>query len=989
MFEEDFTPEQKEAFEVVKEGVRKLMEDARKKGVRFTREYLKSQGYDGKQIRQIFKAKKIIMEEREKLGTPKENAEKVLNQYFDDKEKWNDVRRQDRRKLKRILKRGIVDVSGNIKPELMKFGKPGKSTVINHDLIAGATTHGVAQYEQWADKIFGKAEFGKDITRDEELILESIAQSRRVIAIDDYKEGQKHPGRLTGNHHRDYISYENLKHAIEKDKRINLELTQDLYDELVQRADRYFDAFNSQLKQLHANHLINEESYDALILTGDYQPREFIQHIDPETTYSFGGKPITVRSSGIKRLVGGSFEALNSDSRKLLLQTIISVQNRIAKNNANIALWDLADQVPDNGIVEKAVIVGKYPSGAPKYEKPPAGYEQIDVMIEGQKRRMNMKDEWAREWIMRDPSIDSQLANIIGWISGARLLRPMATGMFAPEFMITNLARDAGHLWLVTDAFSKHLPIFLKDYQKAFRAVVKDARKKKGFWYDNYIKYGGGMNFLTHQGQWGIDPTSSAMRYELGKTIKALEKYGSYLGETSEIVNRLVLMKQYADKLGLDKHEEGSPEWIAIMKEAVWQARNYIDFSQGGSWTKAIDVAIPYLNAGIQGTRGLVRSYKRDRGEFIWKVGWLMTLAMGLYLANRAINKEAMDNISDSDHARYWIITTPISFMDAKGNKRYVYFAIAKDQGQRFFAQVAEQSMRGITGDGVVWDQLEAGFKDMFPINPDDLMPPSFDAWFGYRQNRNFWLNKDVWQNKYYEHGLIEPREEFTRYTHPALVKWGQFTGMSPERTGYALEQFFTYGNVFTSLVGGGTRAIMNQLPGNEGERAFGELLKEMPFIRKFVRVTNVQTDKQRREQNEALKSLYTRRFRQQKKIRDLSEDYYAKKKQDMPEAEMAKKRLDEYIASQPKEDRLRLKKLHKDYPKYDDIPDRAWWLSLRPMPPEAKAYLYYSKWIRSSEAKRKQMDKLRVKMPGMSADSDAFMAELRKLHKQSEENEE
>jgi hypothetical protein len=884
-----------------------------------------------------------------------------------------------------MLKRATIDVSGNIKPEFMKFGKPGKTVVMDHDLIAGATTHATMQFEDAARKIYGREVIDRELTRDEELLLESLIRSRRIVTIDRYKEDVKHPARLTGEHHADYIDYDNFAHAAKQE--LDMDVSDDLYIELVERADLYFKEFDNQLQQLFNNHLINYNSFDAMIEIGDYQPRRFIQHIDPEQKYNFGsGGTITVRSSGIKRLAGGSFEALESDSRRLLFQTIVSTQNRIAKNNANISLWDLADQIPDNGIVEKAVIVGKTKAGALIFEKPPAGYEQIDVMIEGQKRRMNMPNEWAREWVMRDPSIDSQMANILGWVLGAKILRPMATGMFAPEFAITNLARDAAHLWLVTDAFSKHLPVALKQYSKAMNKVKGDAFGKKGI-YLAYIKYGGGMNFMTHQGQMGTDPTSTWLKYKTVKGLRDLEKYGSYVGETSEILNRLVLMQQYMWKLGINKHKEGSPEYERIMKEAVWQARNYIDFSQGGSWTKAIDVGVPYLNAAIQGTRGIGRAFYQRPAESAWKVSWLMTLAVGLYLANRFINPEAYDKVSDSDKVRYWIITTPFKFIDSKGNERHLYFGIAKDQGQRFFAQVAEQSMRAMTGEDVIWDQLLAGGKDAFPIIPTETLPPLFEAMYGYRNNKDFWLNKDIWEDKFYPVGKIEPRSEYTRYTHPALVKTMGPVNMSPKRMGHALEQFFTYGNIFTSLVGGGLRALMKPLPGNEGDRVLAEMVQGAPFIRKVARLSRVTTDQERRDVNDTLIKIYTKRFEQNRKVNDLSEDYYAKKKQDMPEAELALDRIQNYIDAQPPEDRKRLLDRYEDYPLYDDISDRSWWLSIRPMPPEAKAYAYFSKWVRSSQKKKDEMEEMRGDMPGMM--SDRFMAELRQLHQQSEEIEE
>jgi len=978
---EDLTPEQAEALARAEEQVAKMMHDARQRGIRFGRKYLKSLGYTPKQITQILKVKRFMQNKQQKLGTPRENAVNVLEMHLRSAERLKSLKKTNYPRLYRTLKRGVVDVSGNIKPRMLKAGEPGKVAVIRHDLSAGATPWAQRQFEEATDRIYGKGEWGKELSRQNEEILNMVINSRRIVTIDNYKEGMKHPEGYTGDHHADYLDYENFKHAFKNAKTpdgkpLDMDISEDFYRELIERSNLWFDEMNRMLKKLYDKGLISEASYDAMVEIGEYAPRFFIQHIDPDKSYTFGGgKTITVSSSGIKKLESGSYETLELDSRLLLYQVIARTENRIAKNDANLALWELAEQVPENGLVRKAVIQSYTPKGVPNFEKTPARHEEIDVMIDGQRRRMFMPDEWAREWVMRDPSIDQGVANWIGWLSGANLLRPMATGMFAPEFFITNLARDAAHLWVVTDTFSSFLPYAMAQYGKAIKAVYKDALAKTGL-YELYIKYGGGMNFLTKQGH--FTPT------KYSKTLEKFEKIGSYLGESSEILNRLALMQMEMWKAGVDKMEEGSPEWERAVQEAVWVARNYIDFYQGGSWAKMLDTGVPYLNAGIQGTRGIARAVNQDWKKTTWKISQLMMLATGLYLANYLINKETLDNISESDQIRYWCITMPGKITDSKGNKRGWYFIVAKDQGQRFFAQIAEQSMRAMMGEPVMWNNLQEGFKDMIPVIPTQMLPPTIDAIYGYANNKDFWLQKEIWRDKFNPVGRIEPRLEYTDYTHPALVEFGDVTNTSPERLKYILEQFFTYGNVFTSIVGGATRMMMRKLPGNEGDKVLEEILARQPGIRKLVRLTRETPDIERREANDALRRIYSRRFEQRRKVMNLSEEYYAQEKQKMPEAEQTAKLLNSYIAEQPEGDRKRLTEMFEDYPLYDDIPDRGWWLSLRGMPAEAKAYVYFSKWVRANPEKREQLESMRSYMPGMK--SDAFVEEFSKLYEKSKE---
>lgn len=954
---ENLTPEQEEALERAKEYVVRLQDEAARAGLRFNRTYLRQKGFDRKSITQLMRIARLIRTQTERVGTPADNADKVMKMHLETDRALHDLTKFQAKRLLRTLKRGLVDVSGNIKPELMKYGQQGKAAVINHDLIAGSNSWAEVLHQEATEKIYGKGEWNREISSDEYKILNYLIQSRRTVAIDSYKEGVKHPRRLTGEHHEDFLDYENFREAYRRNT--GKEISEGVFNELKERAQKYFDVMNEQLTQLFQNGLINEPSYEALLQIGVYEPRRFIQHIDPEDSYTFGGgRTISVRNSGIKKLRTGSFEVMENDSSKLLYQVIARTQGRIARNKANLSLWDLATNVPDNGLVRKARIYGVTEAGAPRFEKPPAGYEAIDLMVEGKKRRIFMPNEWAKEWVMRDPSIDDQVANVIGWISGAKILRPMATGMFAPEFAITNLARDAAHLWLVTDAFSRWLPVAGLQYGKALKAVWKDALYRQGLWRE-YMKEGGGVSFLSTQGKIG---TSTS-----GKFLEGLDYYGTYLGNFSEVLNRLAIMQQ-------EIWNGKSP------REAAWVARNYIDFYQGGRWIKMADAGIPYLSAGIQGTRGIFRSMQNDPKSFTIKLGQLFALAIGLYLANRFINPECEQAISDSDKVRYWNITTPLKFTDKEGNTRHLYFVIAKDQGQRFFAQIAEQMTKAMTGDSVDPDMIEMAFRDFWPVMaPQDLLPPTVDALLGYSTNKDFWLNKDIWNSKYYTVGKIEPREEYYRYTHPALVKIGQALNLSPVRLGYALEQLFTYGNVFTSLVGGGLRQMFNEMPGNEEDRVAAEIITQMPGIRRMARLTRPVPDVVMKEQKEALRNEYTKRIRQNREVKDWAEQYFSMKKEGRDaDAESPLQNATTFIEKQPKADQERLKKLFKEYPKYDDLPDRGWWLSLREMPPEAKAYVWFSRYRRASDSKKEELDRIRKKMPGMT--SDRFMAELRKL---------
>ncbi len=721
-------------------------------------------------------------------------------------------------KFRKTFTNKIIDVSGTLKRKLVEQGgDSGKRVVIQHDVIAGASSEAKRQYGVAEKSIW------RGLSKSENEVLNYVIEGRRIIAIDKYKKDVKHPLGTTGKQQKAFID----------------SLPKDIKEKLVAKADKYFEETKKQPEKLRDAGIITEESYQSIIEKGDYSPRWFIQHINPEKIHNMGGRKISVPDSGIKALDEGSLRALEKDSNLLLAHTIAITEARIFRNNASKALYDFAQKNPDNTIVKIAKPIRVTKDGKAVYAPAPGGFEKISVVIDGVKKEMLMPTEMATEWVLRDPQINSQLANTIGWLSGAKVLRATATGL-NPEFAITNFPRDIAHLWFVTREYSKHLPVSIPQLGIDLATVLTDAMTKKGR-YIEYIKEGGGMDFLTHQGRIA-NPQQGV--------FKAMQEFAGYLGETSEILTRLALRERAIKN-------NKSPQ------EATWIARNYIDFSQGGSWIKALDAGVPYLNAGIQGTRGIFRAFKENPKVATYKFAQIGTIAAALYTANKMINSDAYDAISEHEKANYWIITTPINGIDKKGNKRYLYFRIAKDHGQRAGAAIFEGLMAKSMGEEINIEQITQAAKSFLPYMPTENLPPAMTAILGYYANKDFWRNKDIW-NKYWKRKEIGEKgvqEEYLPWTHPALVKGGQIFNFSPERMRYSLGQFFASNNVFVGLVGNGLRSIMDELPNQKEKELMDKINYDVPFLRRFLHFTKPPKKEKEKKKTFTLPSGRTPRF--------------------------------------------------------------------------------------------------------------------------------
>jgi len=474
-------------------------------------------------------------------------------------------------------------------------------------------------------------------------------------------------------------------------------------------------------------------------------------------------------------------------------------------------------------------------------------------------------------------------------------------------------------------------------------SVMGDVLLRKGAFKD-YIHEGGGMQFLTHQG---------AVTSKKEGVVVGLQKVLGWFGETSEIATRLMLRKR---ALRNGKSAE----------EATWLARNYLDFSQGGSFAKAVDTGVPYLNASIQGTRGIVRSAAQHPGEFVFKVAQIGTVASGLYMANKHQNPEAWSQVSDREKVNNWIVTTPFSYKDKDGTKKYIYMKIAKDQGQRIFATVFENLMAKYMGEDVNVDQIVQAIEDGLPILPTDLMPPSLDAVMGYTANKDFWRNEDIWKGQ----ENIDPKEQYSRYTHPGFVAFGEATDMSPEKTKYALSQYFTIGNIYTSATGYVWNKLLDQSSEAQKQLVTEELILKQPFIRRMVKSTDPYY-KYEKKMKDIDREVSTERFMISRAFDTISQNYYDKK--------LGKDDVKRFINSMPITERERLWNRHTRRKMLQDLPDKRWWLEVGNMAtPEGKALVYWNKWRDATPDERKQMDSTVKRLPWVRGDK--FFYKLKKL---------
>jgi hypothetical protein len=811
-------------------------------------------------------------------------------------------------KLWRSFVKGFVSTSGNIEADLSKLGNDGKRVALRRQALAGAHSKALKEVD------IAKREIFSGLNTNQKKMFDGYISALRHLELRQNKGVDfKLPGNVTEQALQDYIE------AIPEKDLAQFQI----------RSDKWSQRVGEILDVMTQEGLLTPEQQVRLRAEGKYYvPRQVLNFIDPLVQQKGrDGKTISVRDSGLQSLSEtGSEQLVEMDSEMLLEQVYERAFTRIFRNRANLAMLELARTNPDNGIVKEDVRGRKLKSSEMR----------ISAMENGVRRDMIVPLEAGQEWVKSDPILSAGWSNIIGWASGTKILKSMATTL-NPEFAITNIPRDLAHIWLTTQEYSSLAPVAAMQMGNDIRQVVGQAIKAKGLkktkLYNDYIDNGGGTEFLSHQGKTGLKGLNP-----VSKAIVKLEEIMGVAGESSEILTRLALMNR-AMRNGKS------------VFEATQISRGYLDFSQGGSVAKAVDTAIPFFNAAVQATRGIARAAKGSKALFTAKAFQIGSIAASLYWANRSMYGDEVEDVPEVEQKNNFIIFTPYTFIDPQGQERHYYLRVPKDQGQRAFAAIFEGFARKAMGQPVNTDMIVDSIIDFSPVSVTELLSPTVEAVLGYSVNKDFWRREDIWQNE-----PVLPQEEYNKYTPEAYVRLGEATGLSPVRMKYAVEQIFTRGNIWTSLVGYSAKQIFDELTPEQRLEQTKELFERKPFIRRVLRSTRPDARRERviKEEKERIE---TERLRTNRKL-DTLIDAEAVGRTDNSE-------INEFIKRHPIPERQRLRRRRKAMRRLRDVPNKGYWFDLLDLPPEARATNYWNRWVQLDELGRKELDRQSRKVPG------------------------
>jgi hypothetical protein len=840
------------------------------------------------------------------------------------------------------IQRRAFDTSGPAKAKLENVGELGEAAKRRFNLIKGAPGAAQLTYNKYSEAIY------TELSHREVLALDKLVRARRVIAIDQYKG----PGTVQHLAKANGAEMEAFKGNLKN------ELGADSFNKINAAADKYFRAYQDQLRTLHDNGLVSDEGFMKM-LNLEYTPTEALKFIDPERQFTFHGKTVTVRDSGIAELGRGQADPVKMNSKDLLAEHILRVQSRVMKNEANVALLKLAIDLPDNGMVRAAPVKEWTERGEAKgVPDAPAGFQRVDAVAEGKQQPMWLRDDIAEEWVTRPTVMTKEYADFLSVVSGTAVVKTLATTV-NPAFAMVNIPRDLMHMWVSSREYNTAAPLAAMQMGVDLVTVAPDAILRRGRW-EQFAREGGSQEYLSQQGPANF---MGSEVHKMTSSWRPVYNALSYVGATSEAWTRLALRERAI--------KNGKESW-----EASAVAREYLDFSDGGSWVKGLDTVIPYMNAATQAMYTTGKQAKRDPLRVAFQATQVLGVSTGVALAASQINPEAWRQIPQEQKLKNFVIAPKDMFViDPQGNKRHVYFTLAIDGNwvplNALGIALVDRAATGKVPDGITMDALQS-------LNPllQGLPIPTISAGASYAANYNFWLDDAIWKG-----GKILPEDEIIPADKPGATPelWkqlGEITGASPVRM-QAAAGALAPRNPYTDLMGGSYQYWMAGASDADKAKMTMQLIAENPILRRVVKLTHPFT-----AEVEALDRAERERGSEKyKQASTIGEIIF----RDANKQGDAKAEFRTWIETQPPEERDRLTKqfvskysvdkVFRQLKASDGIPSQNWWRATSMADPTVRADVFYQEWVTRDQAGREQMVRVANALGrvGLSYQSEEF----------------
>jgi hypothetical protein len=751
------------------------------------------------------KAADVVEEEARRIIATNKLGEKVSQQL-------NSIGPDD---ALAFLNRFVSDVSGNVRTTLKKEGPLGELAANYHRAIAGANYN----VHHWFNKADAKVFSGLDEagTSDLYLLIRSMADKDLALRRPDIS-------RRLG--HNSIEAYDSVVSKISSKPN---------GQDLVARAEEYFNFQRNLLKLRLDEGLINQQTFDELVKNRyagrSYlleNPEVFDPTVEAKVFSSLGtGRTVQVSDSGIFAINEGNFKLADPDARFTMFENATRTFNRVYKNRANTAMGKLATDSPDNAMGMKLF---------KPTDKAPDGFTKFFFWEGGEQKAFIMQDKYAREWVTGDSVLDGLTAEMLSWAVGTAPLKAAATGLNPAFGLVKNPLMDTFLQAFATRERSTFLPQYLWQQGKAMGRTYKELLERKGPVFDLWINNGGPVGrsltkdtasgkkaFVINKNRDGESIVSSG---RLGKTGRQVANLLNQVGRPGNFMEDWMRISIFSDALnnrnywelaeaGL-KNSAAKEEAKRVLAESIQVSRGYIDFQVAGSGSRFGGKFIPYLEAGIRGAASMGKALREDPMRFALMGSQIMAVQYAMFegayrLYGHDGFKKVLSGISDSTITNGFVMPLyGLSDRDEKHNIRYGVLNIPIEPIAGVFTGVTAMMFEEMKY-GTVRNKAAGQMFDILDnISPvrgsvSDITPPIVNALATYKNNQNLYFGSpEVRGRRKGEFEFDEKTGQFWKDVGGLSAKvFGKGQGLSPKLMERATSQIFTSSNPVIDAMGG------------------------------------------------------------------------------------------------------------------------------------------------------------------------------------------
>ena len=614
--------------------------------------------------------------------------------------------------------------------------------------------------------------------------------------------------------------------------RVMAKLNPDLYKKFEKKGQSYYDSYKTLLYEQYKNGMINKDVYDEL-LSYDYIPTRYIQHIVESELSEAGSKSASKLSTSIKNLTGGSDSDVMTNFQAILEIYTNSTYKQIFENRAAKSLADAIIKKPVTLSDSKEIIksadaklnpagvqdmkldmyiqepTGQDKFGNPTYGDIPAGMDAIYFYREnGKRERVIAPKDFVDIWYDRNglltPSGEAKLSGLGKWM-GVNIFKSLITKN-NPAFAVYQILMDAPQAIIATNAYPDFfLGSFMlaKDYASVSKDIIDFIKSDKlSPLFKEAVESGIFSDFLSTEtdlikfspltNMKGETNFGTALKVIKAKSIKAtnsaLDSIAK-LNEGIEYATRLAVYKRVKQNITEKflKENNGGPltkdqEFEARMLAAE-QARNMVDFSRSGTYVKPLNKVFAYLNAGMQAFYSTARGLKNNPtktavllGEIGLATTALLAYSLGDVGGDEEEKKKRLDeymSLPDYQRSNYFNIYNPFG----EEGSSYRWIRLYKPQVFRGFLNMMEQGyLKNVKNVDIDESQIIESFKNDLPVDPNMLnlltRNPLINGMIKYNWNYDAYRKQDIYRGE----EKIEDWAEYDKNTGDMYKKAGELT---------------------------------------------------------------------------------------------------------------------------------------------------------------------------------------------------------------------